>query len=67
VTLWKTVAGFFEQHLFKFETVNQAKNNLELDLSASQCVLLFPFLHFPAVVSKQAWSQWNTLYNQVRS
>jgi hypothetical protein len=67
VSLWKTVADFFEQHLMKFMTVNQAKNSLDMDLSASQTVLLFPFRHFPSVESKQAWNQWNTLYNQVTS
>ena len=65
VTLWKTVAGFFEQHLLKFSAVNQAKNSLEVDLTASQCVLLFPFAHFPGVVSKQAWNQWITLFKQI--
>ena len=65
VSLWKIIAKFFEQHLFKFETVNQAKNSLEMDLSASEAVLLFPFLHFPSVESKQVWNQWNKLYKQV--
>ncbi len=65
MTLWKNVAGHFEQHLLKFSTVNQSKNNLEVDLSASQFILLFPFLQFPSVVSKQAWSQWVTLYKQI--
>jgi hypothetical protein len=65
VSLWKIVAKFFEHHLFKFETINQAKSNLDMDLTASQCVLTFPFLHFPAVDSKQAWNQWNKLFKQV--
>ena len=64
-TLWKIIARFFEQHLFKFDTVNQAKNNLEMDLSACECVLLFPFKHFVSLESRQVWNQWSKLFKQV--